>query len=235
MTSVAFPATVAPAPVALATAPAPTTDTVERPSYRGLLCVWGFFGFLVAGGLLALTHPVAATWPVLVFMASVVGMMGTSALYHRVDWSPTWYGRMRRLDHAMIFAFIVGTQTPLFMITLADQGMEWTFYGMLAFAAVGFLVTMFWVEAPKWVRALIYIVVGWSAVPALGHLIDAIGGWGLGLLLLGGVLYSVGGLVYGLKRPNPWPDRFGYHELFHAFVLAAAATHFVVIAVWVCA
>lgn len=198
-----------------------------------MLCVWGFFGFLIAGAILTLSDLDAATWPVIAFLLSIVGVMGTSALYHRITWSPRWYSRMRRLDHAMIFALITGTEAPLFLIALDGRGLESLFYVVFGVAGVGFLVTMLWAGAPKLVRAVLYIAVGWSAALVFGHLADALGWWGVGLLALGGVIYSVGGIIYGLKRPDPWPGRFGYHEIFHACVILAAATHFVVIAVWV--
>ncbi len=205
----------------------------ERPTQRGMLCVWGFFGFLIMGVALTASDVEATTWPVIVFLLSIVSMMGTSALYHRIDWSPRWYPRVRRFDHAMIFVLITGTETPLFVIALEGRGLEPLFYALLGVAGIGFAVTMFWIKAPKWVRAVIYVVIGWSPGLAMGHLVDALGWDGVGLLLLGGVIYSVGALAYGLKRPDPWPGRFGYHEIFHLCVILAAATHVVVVAFWV--
>jgi len=205
----------------------------QRPTQRGMLCVWGFFGFLVAGALLFALDADAWTWPVFLFVGSVLGVMGTSALYHRIEWSEVWYGRMRRLDHAMIFALITGTEAPLFVTALDGRGLDWVFYLALGVSGAGFLMTMFWVSAPKWLRSLVYLAAGWSGVPAAGSLADALGGWAVGLLIGGGVLYSVGAAFYGLRRPNPWPGRFGYHELFHAMVIAAAAAHFAVVAFFV--
>ncbi len=204
----------------------------DRPTLRGQLCVVGFFGFLLAGGLLLALDAEAVRWPVIAFLGSVVGLMGTSALYHRVRWSRRAYEVMRRLDHAMIFVLITGTETPLFLVGLAGRGVEWAYYSALAVAGVGFAITMFWVGAPKWVRALVYVVVGWSGLPAVLHIVDAMGWSALAMLLGGGLLYSVGALAYALRRPNPLPGRFGYHEIFHAFVLAAAATHFALVAFW---
>lgn len=202
----------------------------DRPTQRGMLCLYGFFAFLAAGGALLALDPGARTWPVAVFLLSVVALMGTSALYHRVRWSPGAYGRMRRLDHAMIFVLITGTETPLFLVGLEGRGLDWLFYTALAVAGAGFAITMFWAGAPKWVRAVVYVVVGWSGVPAIPYLAESVGLGPLALLLGGGLLYSIGALAYALKRPNPWPGRFGYHEVFHAFVVAAAATHFAAIA-----
>ncbi len=200
-----------------------------------MLCVYGFFGYLAAGAAMIALNPAARSWPALAFAASVVLLMGTSALYHRVVWSPAWYGRIRRLDHAMIFVLITGTEAPLFAIALEGRGLEAYFYLALGVAAAGFLVTMLWAGAPKWVRALVYVCVGWSGIPAAPHLADAIGASGLGMLVLGGALYTIGALAYAFKRPNPWPGHFGYHEVFHAFVLAAVGAHYAAIAFWVLA
>lgn len=205
----------------------------SRPTQRGMLCVYGFFGFLIAGAMLVAFDPAARRWPVLLFAASVVALMGTSALYHRVEWSDAWYPRMRRLDHAMIFVLITGTELPLFLVALEGRGLELYFYVALGAAGLGFLITTFAAGAPKWVRALVYVLVGWSGIPVAPYLLDAIGYSGVGLIVAGGILYSVGAVAYGLRRPNPWPGHFGYHEVFHALVIAAAGTHFAVIAFWV--
>ncbi len=206
-----------------------------RPTQRGLLCYYGFFGFLIIGGLMFGLLPAARTWPVLVFALSVVSLLGTSAMYHRVTWSRRWYGRIRRLDHAMIFVLITGTEAPLFAIALEGRGLEPYFYVALGMAFAGFLVTMLWADAPKWVRTLVYVAVGWSGVPAAPALADAIGWGGLAMLVGGGVLYSIGGAAYALRWPNPIPGRFGPHEVFHAFVLAAVAMHYAAIVFWVLA
>ena len=209
-------------------------DAAEaRPTQRGVLCVYGFVGFLAIGALLFALDPRAWRWPVLAFALSVVALMGTSALYHRVTWSPEWYVRIRRLDHAMIFVLITGTELPLFRIALAGSEVDGYFALALGAAGLGFLVTMLWAGAPKWVRTLVYVLVGWSPVPVMGYLADAIGGLGLGLLATGGALYSIGAVAYGLRWPNPFPGRFGYHEVFHAFVIAAVATHYAVVVFWV--
>lgn len=204
-----------------------------RPTQRGVLCLQGFVGFSLASALLFALDPDARRWPVALFAASVIALMGTSGLYHRIDWSPTWYPRIRRLDHAMIFVLITGTELPLFVIGLEGRGLEELSYVAFGAAALGFLITTFATGAPKWLRALVYVGVGWSGIPAAPHLLDALGPVAVGLLVLGGLLYSVGALAYGLKRPNPWPGTFGYHEVFHAFVIAAAAAHFAAIAFFV--
>ena len=186
----------------------------ETPRYRGVLHVWAFFASLVAGTLLVVT---LARWPYAVFAASIAGCFGTSSLYHRVKWSPRWYVRVRRMDHAMIFVLIMGTYTPLFMIALADRDVDLLFYS----------------GAPKWVRACVSLVVGWMGAAAVPELLGTIGAGGVALLFTGGALYSVGAVIYAIKRPDPWPQTFGYHEIFHALVIAGVAAHFGVVAFYV--
>jgi len=204
-----------------------------RPRLRGVLHVWAFFASLVAGTLLVLVRRGPLPWPALVYASSVTALLGTSALYHRVAWSPPWYSRMRRLDHAMIFVLILGTYTPIFLITLKGHGRGWLFASVCAVAAIGVLITMFWTAAPKWARAAVYLAVGWMSVLVLPDLARTIGWSGLAMMALGGGTYTVGAIVYAIRRPDPWPDVFGYHEIFHALVITAAAIHFAMIAFWV--
>jgi hemolysin III len=207
----------------------------EKPRLRGVLHVWAFFLFLAAGAWLVLSQGEGRTWPALVFASSVVGVFGTSALYHRVSWSPAWYPRIRVLDHAMIFGLILGTYTPLFVISLDGRGRETTFFATCALAGAGVLVTLFWRSAPKWVRSAVYLAVGWMGALVAPDLVETIGWSGIAMLLGGGIAYSIGAVFYALKRPNPFPGIFGYHELFHALVIVAAGLHFSLITFWVLA
>lgn len=210
-----------------------SAEAAERPTMRGLLHLYAFFGFLLAGAALVASQWDAERWPTTVFAASVTGLFGTSALYHRVRWSPEWYARIRLIDHAMIFVLILGTYTPLFLVSLEGRGLEATFGVTCAVAVAGIAVTTLWRTAPKWVRSAVYLGVGWTAVLVASDLVDAIGWDGVAMLAGGGVAYSLGALVYALKRPNPVPGVFGYHEIFHALVIVAAGTHFAVITFWV--
>lgn len=205
----------------------------ERPRLRGVLHVWAFFLFLAVGVWLVVSQRAAVWWPAAIFASSVVGLFGSSALLHRVDWSSTWYPRMRRLDHAMIFGLIIGTYTPVFVVGLVGRGVDAVFGAVCAAGGVGVLLTLFWPEAPKWVRSFVYIAVGWIGVAVVPDLLDTIGWSGLLMLLGGGVVYSLGAVVYALKRPNPVPGIFGYHEIFHALVILAVAMHYAVVAFWV--
>ena len=168
--------------------------------------------------------------PILAYVLSIVACLGTSALYHRVEWRRTWYMRMRRLDHAMIFVLIVGTWTPLCLVACRGRNISALFTTLCAMAGLGAIVTLFWTSAPKWLRAVFYLAVGWIGVLAVPHVYASMGALGVGLLALGGFLYSIGALAYALQWPNPAPKVFGYHEIFHALVILAAAAHFALVA-----
>lgn len=198
---------------------------------RGVLHVWAFLGSLIVGGLLVFERSPPPV-PAVIFALSVTGLFGTSALYHRVRWSPVWYARVRRIDHAMIFVLIMGSYAPLFA-AVEGRGLEPVFVAIYAVAAVGVVMTLLWTSAPKWARASVYLVVGWMCVILTPDIFDALGGSGLSMLVLGGALYSIGAIVYAIKRPDPVPDVFGYHEIFHALVIAAVATHFVLVRFWI--
>lgn len=197
---------------------------------RGVLHAWAFVPFVLAGAWLVFSTAPVGRWPTLGYVVSVTACLGTSALYHRVYWEPRWYARIRRLDHAMIFGLIVGTWTPLCLVVFRGRGVETLFASLCVAAFIGAAITLLWSGAPKWLRTLVYFGVGCMGVLAVPHLYATHGALGVGLLAGGGVLYSVGALAYALQRPNPWPRVFGYHEIFHAFVILAAATHFALVA-----
>jgi len=212
--------------------PSPTLE-LERPKLRGVLHSWAFFASVALGVVLATTTNAEAAVPAALYAASVAALLGTSALYHRVQWSVAGRALVRRLDHAMIFVLIVGTYTPISFVALRDHGVGMVFGGVCAASLLGFVITVGWVGAPKWLLAIIYVLVGWLGVLRVPELLAEVGMSGTLMLFLGGVLYTVGALVYALKRPNPSPRVFGYHEVFHALVIAAAAVHFAFVAFWV--
>lgn len=202
----------------------------SKPRLRGVSHELAFFAALGAGAVLISFAPARAAWAAAVYAVSLATMLGTSALYHRPTWAPGPRRWLRRADHAAIFVLIAGTYTP-FTLLLPGQGAA-----MLALAwggaAAGILQSFFWVHAPRPLVASLYVALGWAVVVFWPALHAAIGTGGLAFLILGGVLYSIGAVVYATRRPNPNPAVFGYHEIFHAFVVAAAICHFgVVIAV----
>jgi hemolysin III len=203
-----------------------------KPKLRGVSHEWAFFISLGLGAaLIVAADTPQATLAVAIYAASLSALLGTSALYHRVEWKrPNVRRWMRRLDHSMIFFLIAGTYTPFALLALdgplADAILAVVWIG----AIVGAIVEMVWIEHPKWVAALVYISIGWVALIAFPELWSEMGAAGTLLVAAGGLLYTIGAVVYATQRPNPNPRVFGYHEVFHLLVIAAAAAHFAAIA-----
>ncbi len=168
-----------------------------------------------------------------VFAGSVAAMFGASALYHRVTWQPHVRLWMRRVDHAGIYLLIAGTYTPVGLLVLSGSwrtvvlAIAWT--GAAAAIALKFC----WVAAPKWLAAVIGIALGWVGVIVLPQLASRVGPAGLALLVVGGLAYTAGAVVYARRRPDPIPHIFGYHELFHALTIVGVACQYVAIAFFV--
>jgi hemolysin III len=202
-----------------------------KPRLRGVLHEYGFFVSLLCGVALILAASggkarLAAT----IYAAAVSGLLGTSALYHRVTWRPATRRWMRRLDHSMIFVLIAGTYTPVALLALKGSLANTILIVMWAGALGGVIFKLLWIDAPKWLFATVYTALGLVTAAVFGQLPAAIGWLGAAGLALGGLLYLIGAVVYASGRPNPWPKVFGYHEVFHALVLAAAALQYAVIA-----
>ena len=169
-----------------------------------------------------------------VYAISLVALFGVSALYHRINWrSVTRRDWMRRLDHSMIFVLIAGSYTPFAVLVLHGSLAFAILVAAWAGAVVGVAFNLVWRSAPTWLRSALYVGLGWIAVAAAPQLGAAIGLLGMTLVALGGVLYTMGAVVYAIKRPDPVPAVFGYHELFHVLVIAAAALQYAVIAFWI--
>ena len=169
-----------------------------------------------------------------VYALSLLGLFSVSAVYHRINWRSTDARRwMRRLDHSMIFVLIAGTYTPFALLALHGPLAVAILVAVWAGALSGALFKLVWINAPAWLVIIAYIALGWVAVAAIPQLFAAIGVTGLALLGLGGLLYTLGAVVYAVRRPDPVPTVFGYHELFHVFVIVAAALQYAVIAFWV--
>jgi hemolysin III len=201
-----------------------------KPRLRGVSHQLACFVALVAGALLVTRAPspraAAAT---VVYALSLVAMFGVSALYHRPTWAPRPRQWLRRLDHSTIFLLIAGTYTPF---SLLLDGGKARLLLLVAWggALLGIAQSLFWVRAPKPIVATAYVALGWVVVLFLPAVQRVVGTLGLGLLAGGGMLYTLGALVYALRRPDPAPAVFGYHEIFHALVILAAACHFAAVA-----
>ncbi len=196
---------------------------------------WAFFVSLVTGTALVLSAPTGrATFAAAVYAASVAGLFGASALYHRIDWASLSARRwMRRLDHSMIFLLIAGTYTPFALLSLDGPVATAILIAVWSGAVGGIVLKLFWIDAPKWLVAVIYVILGWVAVAAFPQLLAGIGVTATAMVAVGGALYTIGAVVYARGRPDPAPTVFGYHEVFHALVIAAAALQFVVVAFYV--
>jgi hemolysin III len=210
-----------------------TIPEPAKPRLRGVIHQYAFFVALVLGACLVLLAPggeprLAAA----IYAASVAGLLGTSALYHRRNWTTRARMWMRRLDHSMIFVLIAGTYTPFALLVLDGTLARTILIVVWAGALGGTILNLFWVRAPKAVTAAVYIALGWVAVAAMPQMAREMGAVGVGLVALGGVLYTAGAVIYAMNRPNPVPGVFGYHEVFHALVVAAAAAHFAAVAAY---
>ena len=211
------------------TAPPGSAD-VLKPKLRGWLHAVAFPVALAAGIVLVALAPhpkarIAAT----VYALSACLLFGVSAVYHRGHWSPRATAVLRRLDHANIFLIIAGTYTP-FTVLLLPPGTGRTLLWVVWVGAIGgVLFRVFWVGAPRWSYVPVYIALGWVAVFYLPDFLRYGGIAVLVLVIVGGLLYTLGGVVYGLKRPNPFPRWFGFHEVFHSLTLAAFAAHYIAV------
>jgi hemolysin III len=203
-----------------------------KPRLRGVSHEWAFFVSLFLGaGLIVAAKTPKATLAVAIYAASLSALLGTSALYHRVNWTrPNVRRWMRRLDHSMIFFLIAGTYTPFALLVLSGPLADAILVVVWIGAFAGAIVEMVWIEHPKWVAALIYMALGWVAAVAFPELWNDMGVTGTLLVAAGGLLYTAGAVVYATQRPDPNPRVFGYHEIFHLFVILAAAAHFAAVA-----
>jgi hemolysin III len=205
-----------------------------KPSLRGVVHQWSFFVALAAGAALVVLAPAGrATAACAVYAGALCGLLGTSALYHRITWRPAVRAWMRRLDHSMIFVLIAGTYTPFAVLLLSGRTQDVVLAGVWGGAAAGILFTLLWVRAPKWLTATAYVALGWFALIALPQIVERAGAGALALLAAGGVAYTAGAVIYARRRPDPRPAVFGYHELFHVLVIAAAACQYTAVALFV--
>jgi hemolysin III len=200
---------------------------------RGVFHLYAFVVAVVLGALLiaGAPHPRARV-AAAIFAAAIAAMFGASALHHRVTWGERGYRWSRRIDHAGVYLAIAGSYTPFGLLVLSSTWRIVVLAIVWGGAAAAIVLKFAWVDAPKWLAAAIAISLGWIAVLVFPQLIDGVGWSGTSLILVGGVCYTVGGLVYALRRPDPLPAVFGYHEIFHLLVVAAVALQYSVVAFW---
>jgi len=215
-------------------------DTVEakvhelaaalKPRLRGVLHEAAFAVSLITGTvLICLADGARARTAAVVYAVSVALLFGTSAAFHRGSWTGRWHTVMQRLDHSMIFVLIAGTYTP-FALLLLDGAARWTVFGVVWGGALAGVVLRNAVRRPaRWLFVGLYLALGWVALGVMPQLVETGGLHVVLLLLAGGLFYSLGAVVYALRRPNPSPRWFGFHEVFHALTLLAFVTHYVAV------
>jgi len=196
-----------------------------RPVLRGWLHVGAFVAWLIGGPFLIAAAPDAGSEAALsVYVLAMLAMFGTSASFHRIRWSALARRRMRRADHSAIFVGIAGTSTGVACLALSGWPQVLLLSMVWGGAMVGIVVRQAWLDAPQWAVAVPYVVVGWSALIVAPQLVRRLGWTGFVLILIAGIAYTTGALIYARKRPDPWPGVFGFHEVFHACTVIGAGT-----------
>lgn len=201
---------------------------LPKPLLRGVSHQIAFYLALLAGLFLVLSasssQALRAAW---IYALCMAAMFGISALYHRRNWGRRARAHMRRLDHSAIFLMIAGSYTPVAMLALPEgDGLLRLLWGLTGLAILQKVV---WPHAPKALSVSLYLAIGWIGVPFLPQIAAHMGPLALGLIVTSGLTYSLGALIYALRRPDPFPRTFGYHEVFHALVIAASAMHYAAI------
>ena len=196
-----------------------------KPSWRGWIHAATFPVAIAAGTvLIVLADGVPAKWASAVFMATSLLLFGNSALYHRFHWGPKTKAVLKRIDHANILLLIAGTYTPIAVLALAPEQGILLLSLVWGGAILGILFRVFWIDAPRWLYVALYLVLGWAAVMYMPQLFAANLAMVI-LVIIGGLLYTGGAVAYALKRPNPWPGHFGFHEIFHVCTVLAFLCH----------
>ncbi|MDG2112714.1 MAG: hemolysin III family protein [Actinomycetota bacterium] len=212
-------------------APAPAAAHPRKPHLRGVSHqVAAIVAATLAPVMIVRAPGVAPRFIVALYAVAIVALFGVSALYHRGRWGEKGLAVMRRLDHSMIFVAIAATYTPIAAFVFPTRTTTIVLVLVWFGAAAGAALRLWWSGAPYWVVALPYLAVGWVGVIALGDIWRGLGVAGFTLIVVGAGLFTLGAVIYALHWPNPWPRWFGYHEIFHAFVIAGITVHYVVVA-----
>lgn len=203
------------------------------PRLRGLLHAYAFYVAVTAAVVLVVLAPAGARLPAAIYGLSLSALFAVSGLYHRWRWDMRWRPLLRRMDHSTIYVFIAASCTPVAWQVLDGDLRTIVLIAVWAGAVGGIALSVAWITAPRILVAVSYLLVGWAGVIGLPQIVERLPVAPLVLLAVGGGLYTVGAVVYALKRPNPWPRTFGFHEVFHALVVLAALVHFIAMAGWV--
>ena len=200
-----------------------------RPRLRG----WSHFAAFIAAVTLcplAIIFSPGQRLPVALYTGAVIGLFGISGAYHVFFWGTRGHGLFRRLDHAMIFLTIAASYTPVVLASLPRQGQIVLLTTVWVGALGGAISQLWWPRSPRWLNVALYVLIGWAILPAMNHIWTSLGAAAFSLIVIGGLLHTIGALVYATNRPDPSPRWFGFHEVFHLFVIAAIASHYIVIA-----
>ena len=204
------------------------------PRMRGVTHAWAMWFALVACVVLAIYAPTGlARAAALVYGIGMCALFAASGLYHRWRWNPRWRPLLRRIDHSTIFIFIAASYTPVTLLVLDGPVQVIVLISVWVGALAGVAMSVAWITAPRALVAACYLTLGWVSIITIPQLATKLGVAPFVLFVTGGLLYTVGAVIYATRRPNPWPRTFGFHEIFHALVIAAATVHFVAMAGWV--
>ncbi len=201
------------------------TEVDAKPTWRGWIHA-GVLPLVIASGivLIVVADGLAAKLTAAVFYASSILLFGNSAVYHRFNWKPKAKMALKRIDHANIFLLIAGSYTPITWLALEREKAILLLSVIWGTALLGIGFRVFWINAPRWLYVPIYVGMGWGAMAFIVDFMNANATMMI-LILVGGLCYTLGAVVYGLKRPNPFPGKFGFHEIFHTFTVLAFMCH----------
>ena len=205
--------------------------TLPKPRYRGASHFYALFVAVVAAVMLVATAPAGlATFAAAVYATCMVGMFGASALYHRGTWSHATAKKLLQLDHTAIFLLIAGTYTPIALLAMDGTARAATLAAVWLVALAGIVFEWMPIPAPRGYVTTVYMFLGWIGAFSFIPLYESTGWEGVLLVAGGGLLYTIGAIVHAAHKPDPWPETFGYHEIFHVFVILAALLHYCAIA-----
>ena len=219
-----------PDPIYLPLSETVPADALEKkPSWRGWIHT-GVLPIVIAGGiiLIVLAQGAIPKLAASIFFASSFLLFGNSALYHRFNWKPKMRITLKRIDHANIFLLIAGSYTPMAMLALPSSKGLVLLIAVWIGAILGISFRIFWINAPRWLYVPLYVLLSWAAMFYVADFF-AFNAVAMSLILIGGICYTVGAVVYGMKRPNPIPGHFGFHEIFHALTVIAFLCHWVAV------